>query len=93
MSNITGKKFGGRTKGTPNKITTTKRELVAKFIDDNFDDFIISYKGLEPIQKCKVFPDMLKFVLPYLQSIEVKDTTEDKTLVIVSGNASKGDKV
>ena len=30
MANTTGKKFGGRTKGTPNKLTTSFKELVAK---------------------------------------------------------------
>ena len=34
MANTTGKKFGGRVKGTPNKLTTSFKELVAKTYQD-----------------------------------------------------------
>jgi len=33
MANTTGKKFGGRTKGTPNKLTTSVKEAILEAFD------------------------------------------------------------
>lgn len=37
MANNTGKKFGGRQAGTPNKATLTARESIAAFVEGNVD--------------------------------------------------------
>lgn len=39
MSNTTGKKFGGRTKGTPNKNKVLINYLVNHFTESGFDKF------------------------------------------------------
>ncbi len=37
MANTTGKKFGGRKKGSANKATKDARKAIAAFVDDNAD--------------------------------------------------------
>tara|TARA_R100000808_G_C2090381_1_gene111016 strand:- start:427 stop:723 length:297 start_codon:yes stop_codon:yes gene_type:complete len=39
MANTTGKKFGGRKKGTPNKSTQAVRDVIAAFADEVAPDF------------------------------------------------------
>jgi len=38
MANTTGKKFGGRAPGTPNKTTREFRETVTRLLEDNADN-------------------------------------------------------
>lgn len=73
-------KTGGRKAGTPNKVTKEKRELLAKFIDDQWDDFVKSYKDIkDPEKKCSIMVSMLPYVFPRLSSIEQKDVTPAKS--------------
>ena len=37
MANTTGKKYGGRTKGTPNKITNEIRKKLKNIVDNELD--------------------------------------------------------
>lgn len=54
----------GRAKGTPNRLTQEKRQMLCDFIDRNFDNFEKSYNSLKPRDRCKIFVDLIKFVIP-----------------------------
>lgn len=66
-------RFGGRTKGTPNKTTKTMKELVAKFAEDNFQKYIDAWEGLEDKDKVSTYNAMLKFVVPTARDEEADD--------------------
>lgn len=74
-------RLGGRKKGTPNKITKEKREIIAKFIDDKWEDFILSFDAIDkPETKCSIMVQLLPFAFPKLAQIDYKDKTQAKTL-------------
>lgn len=76
-----GEKTGGRKAGTPNKITREKREIISKFIDDKWDDFVLSFDMIEkPETKCSIMVQLLPFAFPKLAQIDYKDKTQGKTL-------------
>ena len=71
---------GGRKKGTPNKINKERRELLAKFLDDNFDEFVSCWQAIDdPYKKCSIYNDLIPFATPKLQSIELNNTASKKT--------------
>lgn len=73
-------RLGGRKAGTPNKITKEKRELIAKFIDENWDDFQSSFTKIDkPEAKCSIMVSLLPFAFPKLAQVDYKDTTPIKT--------------
>lgn len=71
---------GGRKKGTPNKINKERRELIAKFLDDNFEEFMLCWQAIDdPYKKCCIYNDMIPFATPKLQSIELNNQVSQKS--------------
>lgn len=71
---------GGRQKGTPNKVNRERRELLAKFLDDKFEEFLCAWDAIDdPYKKCSVYTDLIPFATPKLQSIELKEQSGRKT--------------
>ena len=65
---------GGRQKGTPNKMTKERRELISKFLDESFEDFKLAFSKItDPYKKCCIYTDLIPFTTPKLQSIELKE--------------------
>lgn len=74
-------KIAGRKKGTPNKVTAETRELLKKFVELKWDEFIADYERIEnPKDKCYIMVSILPFVSPKLANIEYKDKDKPKTL-------------
>ena len=69
MANNTGKKYGGRTLGTPNKTTKELRGAINQFISTNIDSIQTDFDKLEPKDRLKFIDRMLNYILPKL-SIE-----------------------
>lgn len=95
MANTTGKKFGGRKKGTPNKTTKDLRSWLTAFLENKQQQIEKDWHKLTPSQRINLFERLLKFVLPTLQSAELKtdfeklsDTDVDKLLNEIYNNAS-----
>lgn len=76
MANSTGRKYGGRKKGTPNKSTALTKEVVNDFINDNYLKFCTNFELLSPKDKVSVYVKMLDFVLPKMKSVELNDNTK-----------------
>lgn len=73
-------RLGGRRKGTPNKVTGDLRAAIKEFAEDNFDEFIKSWKEIKiPKCKCDVYVALCKFVLPTLSSVDMSAQLEQKT--------------
>ena len=72
---------GGRKKGTPNKSSEEIREIITKFINLKWDDFVSAYDAIEePDKKCRITIDLMQFAVPKLASIEYKDKDKPKTM-------------
>ncbi|WP_242120954.1 hypothetical protein [Aestuariivivens sediminicola] len=80
-----GKKTGGRTKGTPNKITKEIREYFQNLIVSNIDILEQDLRSLEPLQRLKMIIELSKFVVPTLKAtdLSLKDEDEDNFNEIV----------
>jgi hypothetical protein len=76
--NNTGLKFGGRSKGTPNKNTAELRDYFQLLINDNLEQIREDIDSLEPKDRIKVFLELSKFVLPTLKATETNNITEGK---------------
>lgn len=57
-------RFGGRQKGTPNKVTATVREWIAKVLDDNRGRFEQDLLSLPPRDRLLVMERLLEYVTP-----------------------------
>jgi hypothetical protein len=70
--NTTGKKFGGRMRGTPNKNTKDLRAWITAFIESNTAQIEEDWQTLEPKDRIVLFEKLLKYSLPQLQAVSTK---------------------
>lgn len=74
-------RLGGRAKGTPNKVTIKRRALIASFVEENWDDFLLNYTKIDdPEKKCSIFMSMMPYYAPKLAAVEYKDKSQAQTL-------------
>lgn len=74
-------RMGGRTKGTPNKVTVERRALIASFIESRWDEFMVNYDQIDdPEKKCAIFMQMMQYYAPKMAAIEYKDKTPTRSL-------------
>lgn len=69
MANTTGKKFGGRKKGTPNKLTKELRASLKDLIHEELSDLQIHLDQMEPKERLDVLVKLLPYVLPKVNSV------------------------
>ncbi|MDT8413554.1 MAG: hypothetical protein RQ875_13900 [Vicingaceae bacterium] len=77
-----GIKTGGRTKGTPNKITTEIRERYSQLVNDNLEQLQTDLDSLEPKDRIRCIIELSKFVLPTLKAIEQTPEPQGKIKII-----------
>ena len=73
--NNTGKKFGGRQKGTPNKITSEIRDKISVLISGTVDS--IDVTTLTHFEKVKLLNALCQYVVPKLQSADYQIGSPD----------------
>lgn len=83
MANTTGQKFGGRKKGTRNKLTSEIRERFRILVDNNLDRLQEDLDSLEPKDRTRMIVELSKFILPTLKATEMNDKREDFLPVII----------
>ena len=64
MANNTGKKFGGRVKGVPNKVTSEAKSKLQLLIDNTIED--LSSTNLSVANKIKLLEIALHYCIPKL---------------------------
>jgi len=84
MANNTGQKFGGRTKGTPNRTITEIRQNFQLLIENNLETLDSDLKELEPKDRIKEILDLSKFVLPTLKAMELSSNDNDFKKVTIN---------
>jgi hypothetical protein len=101
MANTTGKKFGGRGKGTTNKVGSRAKDMLAAFIDGTamqFQDWVKTVAKTDPHKACDIYLKALEYNLPKLARTDVQHLDEngkptkagfDITIKSVSANESK----
>lgn len=74
-------KTGGRTAGTPNKVTKQAKELLSGFIGEEAENFKTAMKDIFANDKplyAALYIKMLPYVLPKLNSVDVTSNNATK---------------
>ena len=72
MANTTGKKYGGRQKGTPNRLTKELRVLLKDIMYQELEEVQERFSLLEPKQRIELIIKLMPYVLPKVNSISHK---------------------
>ena len=67
MANTTGRKYGGRQKGTPNKITNELRKKLKIIVSDELDNIGEILNELEAKERLDIVIKLMPFVFPKLK--------------------------
>lgn len=71
-----GNKYAQARTGKKNKIHRETKELIAKFVDKNFDEAMKTWNSIpNPADKVKTFIMLLPYVAPRLNNVTVADST------------------
>lgn len=74
----------GRPKGATNKTTRKTKELIAKFIDENFESIMKDLKVLEPKDRVTAFISLLKYIVPPARDQEAEEETANAVNSLIS---------
>ena len=69
MANTTGKKFGGREKGTPNKLTKELRAALKDVLYDEIERLPHRLDELETKDRLELLVKLMPYVFPMVQSV------------------------
>ena len=87
--NTTGNKFGGRQKGTPNKLSNKIKEKLSKLIDEVIASFDI--EDMTKAERLKLIQLAMPYVLTKLQQEEVEQQ-QNFTVEIIDRLSDYSDK-
>lgn len=75
-----GHKTGGRTAGTPNKVTSNLKNRIATLIDERFDAISSDLELLEPKDRVTAYLKFLEYVIPKQreQKIDLATLTDEQ---------------
>lgn len=71
MANTTGKKFGGRMAGTPNRTTAETKEIIQKVVGKELDKLGTLLSKLEPIERINAISKLLPYILPKQSEVAI----------------------
>ncbi len=84
-------RLGGRTKGTPNKITASVRDWLAQVIDSNRGRMEKDLQALEPKDRLQMLEKFMQYVIPKQQAVsasidvdKLSDAQLDKLISILT---------
>lgn len=69
MANNTGKKYGGRQKGTPNRITKELRSILKDLLYDEIETLKERLDALETKERVELLIKLMPFALPKVNGI------------------------
>jgi hypothetical protein len=84
MANNTGKKYGGRKKGTPNKLTSKLRDSFAYIISDNLARLDVMKNDMSAKELIDYTRTILPYVLPRQNDISLHDQTEKLPIINIT---------
>lgn len=74
MANTTGKKFGGRTKGTPNRTTAETKQALQNVLSKQIDSLQTTLNKLSAVDRVNALSKLLPYILPKQQDIAITGT-------------------
>tara|TARA_Y100000389_G_C17304040_1_gene434468 strand:+ start:225 stop:467 length:243 start_codon:yes stop_codon:yes gene_type:complete len=69
MANTTGNKYGGRQKGTPNRMTKELRVLLKDILYQELEQLQERLELLEPKQRIELIIKLTSYILPKVNNI------------------------
>ena len=69
MANTTGKKYGGRQKGTPNRMTKELRAVLKDVLFEELCEIKEKLDMLEPKERLELVIKLIPYVLPKVNSV------------------------
>ena len=69
MANTTGNKYGGREKGTPNRLTKELRSVLKDVVYRELKSIELRLDELDPKERIELMIKLMPYVFPKLQSI------------------------
>ena len=69
MANTTGKKYGGREKGTPNRLTKELRSVLKDIVYQELEKIEERLNELEPKERLQLVIKLMPYALPKVNSI------------------------
>ena len=69
MANTTGKKYGGREKGTPNRLTKELRTILKDVLYNELEKIEELLESLEPKERLELVIKILHFILTKVDKI------------------------
>ena len=72
MANTTGKKFGGRKKGTPNILTSEMRDILKNVMLNRLSKIDELLDQLPPKEQMDILVKLMPYVFPKLETISHK---------------------
>jgi len=70
MANNTGRKYGGRVQGTPNKLTAEMREALKTILNNEIEILPELLKKMNPEKRAEILTRLLPFIMPKNYNIE-----------------------
>lgn len=70
MANNTGKKFGGRQKGTPNVLTKEVRAILKAIVFEEVTHIQAHLNELDPKVRLQILIKLLPYVCPKIESVQ-----------------------
>lgn len=79
-----GKKTGGRTKGTPNKVTSWSKKVITELLDEYNSSGLLGkdFLSLEPRDRMVIAERLMQYTVPKMQAtaIDINESEGKKTL-------------
>ena len=72
MANNTGKKFGGREAGTPNKITKSLKEALKAILENEIKSIPDHLERLDSKDRLEIIIKLMPYVIPKENEIETE---------------------
>ena len=69
MANTTGNKYGGRQKGTPNKLTKELRSVLKDILYQELEQIQERLDALKPRERVELLIKLMPYVLPKVTSV------------------------
>jgi 23S rRNA C2498 (ribose-2'-O)-methylase RlmM len=69
MANTTGNKYGGRQKGTPNKLTKELRSVLKDILYRELEQIQEQLDALNPKERIELLIKLMPYVLPKVTSV------------------------
>jgi len=69
MANTTGNKYGGRQKGTPNKLTKELRSVLKDILYQELEQLQEHLETLKPRERVELLIKLMPYVLPKVTSV------------------------